>query len=143
LHYISILVRSLGRAKRPSKGILTVLIKRRKPHIPQLKFWRDRLGTSYTPADYDVWRAHSGQAPSEGWSASSGAAGYPLGAGAEPLSAAVPEPAALMLLTLAAVGQSLPRRRVSGTATHQRVTRVINRPFEHSLSAGVLPLHQL
>jgi hypothetical protein len=50
--------------------------------------------------DYSVWRANFGRAPSAGWSAGSGSAGYPLGASAETLSVAVPEPAApIMLLT--------------------------------------------
>jgi hypothetical protein len=56
--------------------------------------WRNGLGTIYTPSDYDVLRAHFGQ------TAGSGAA-LPS---AESLSAAVPEPSALMLLLLAAAG---------------------------------------
>ena len=56
--------------------------------------WRNGLGTTYTQTDYDVWRAHFGQ------TAGSGAAGYPLGASAEPLSAAVPEPQATVLIAL-------------------------------------------
>jgi hypothetical protein len=46
--------------------------------------WRKGLGTTYTQADYDVWRAHFGQ------TAGSGAS---IGA-----SAAVPEPATLFML---------------------------------------------
>jgi hypothetical protein len=54
--------------------------------------WRHGLGTTYTQADYDVWRANFGQ------TIGSGGAGYPLGASAEPLPIAVPEPASLLLL---------------------------------------------
>jgi hypothetical protein len=50
--------------------------------------WRKGLGATYAQADYDVWRAHFG--PS-------------AGSGAD-ASAAVPEPAALVLLILAAAG---------------------------------------
>jgi T5SS/PEP-CTERM-associated repeat protein len=56
--------------------------------------------------DYAVWRARFGASLGVG----SGSAGYPLGASAEPLSAAVPEPATLVLLTLAVVGWCLPQR---------------------------------
>ncbi len=58
--------------------------------------WRNGLGTIYTQNDYDAWRAHFGQ------TAGSGAAGYPLGASAESLSAAVPEPSTFVLLLLTA-----------------------------------------
>jgi uncharacterized protein YjbI with pentapeptide repeats len=51
--------------------------------------WRKGVGVAPTPANYNLWRANFGQ-PS-----GSGAAGYPLGASAEPLSATVPEPASL------------------------------------------------
>jgi probable HAF family extracellular repeat protein len=59
--------------------------------------WRKGLGNDYTQNDYNLWRAHFGRAPSEGWSAGSGEA-LPS---AEPLQAAVPEPATLRLVTLA------------------------------------------
>jgi hypothetical protein len=65
--------------------------------------WRHGLGTTYTQADYDVWRAHFGQ------SAGSGAAGYPLGASPAPLSAEVPEPA-VVLIILTAMSPILSRR---------------------------------
>jgi autotransporter-associated beta strand protein len=46
--------------------------------------WRNGLGTTYTPADYDVWRAHFGDVAGSGSSLEAGAA--------------VPEPAAVGLL---------------------------------------------
>jgi hypothetical protein len=54
--------------------------------------WLKGLGTTSTQADYDVWRANFGQ------TIGSGAAGYPLGASAEPLSIAVPQLASVLLL---------------------------------------------
>jgi hypothetical protein len=74
--------------------------------------WRNGLGTTYTQADYDVWRAHFGRAPSAGWSAGSGAVD-PLSrvlTSVQSLSAAVPEPANGLLAVLAVVS-SLIRRR--------------------------------
>jgi hypothetical protein len=71
--------------------------------------WRDGLGTTYTEADYDVWRAHFGT-DSAGIGAGSGVARYSLGASAEPLSAAVPEPAAIILSILALLLCLLERR---------------------------------
>src|SRR4051795_4058184 len=65
--------------------------------------WRKGLGTTFTQNDYTIWRAHFGE------TAGSGAAGYPLGASAESLSAAVPEPATLVLLIFAATGRCLRR----------------------------------
>jgi hypothetical protein len=53
--------------------------------------WRRSNGTQ---SGYDTWRSHFGQA------AGGGAAGYALGASAEPLPAAVPEPATLALLMI-------------------------------------------
>jgi hypothetical protein len=52
--------------------------------------WRNGLGTTYTPADYNVWRAHFGR------TADSGAA-LPS---TEPLSTAAPEPASLVLFLI-------------------------------------------
>ena len=49
--------------------------------------WRKGLGTTFTPADYDVWRSHFGQPPGSG--AAFGA------------STAVPEPATAVLLLIA------------------------------------------
>ena len=51
--------------------------------------WRTGLGTSYTQADYNVWRAHFGQT-------ASGA-----GAGQSAAATAVPEPSAFLLVALA------------------------------------------
>lgn len=50
--------------------------------------WRDGLGTSYSEADYQVWRAHFGHSA--------------LGSGAGTF-ASIPEPTPLILLTLAAM----------------------------------------
>jgi hypothetical protein len=65
--------------------------------------WRDGLGAFYTQNDYDVWRAHFGQ------TAGSGATVYPLGPSAEPLSAAVPEPATTLLCLLSIIFRLFPR----------------------------------
>jgi hypothetical protein len=65
--------------------------------------WRSGLGTTYTQTDYDVWRAHFGQ------SVGNGAAGYPLGASAEPLSAAVPEPSSWVLFCLGMIAAAIRR----------------------------------
>jgi hypothetical protein len=61
--------------------------------------WRSGLATTYTQADYDVWRAHVGQTPVS----SSGATA----------NAAVPEPTTLVLLMFAATGWCLRRRRAT------------------------------
>ena len=53
--------------------------------------WRKTDGTQ---TGYDAWRANFGASLGPG----SGSAGYPLGASAQPLSAAVPEPSAVVLL---------------------------------------------
>jgi T5SS/PEP-CTERM-associated repeat protein/autotransporter-associated beta strand protein len=63
--------------------------------------WRKGLGTMYTQSDYDVWRSYFGQ------TAGSGAA-LPS---ANSLSAAVPEPATLLLLTFTSAGWCLRRGR--------------------------------
>jgi hypothetical protein len=62
--------------------------------------WRKGLGTIYTQNDYNVWRSHFGQMAGSGSALPS----------ADPLSAAVPEPATLILMILAAAGWS-PRQR--------------------------------
>jgi hypothetical protein len=51
-------------------------------------------------ADYSVWRNHLGDSLGAG----SGAAGYPLGASAAPLSPAVLEPSTIALASLAFLG---------------------------------------
>ena len=72
--------------------------------------WRNGLGTLYSPSHYNIWRANFGASLGPG----SGSAGYPLGASAEPLSGAVPEPASLALLAATAVaGLALCRIRPS------------------------------
>lgn len=66
---------------------------------PDYVVWRNGLGTTYTPADYDVWRAHFGQSS-------------PLLAAGGAVS--VPEPASLALLAVvggfAAIWQSFASR---------------------------------
>jgi probable HAF family extracellular repeat protein len=62
--------------------------------------WRNGLGTTYTQNDYDLWRSNFGRAPSAGWPAGSSAA-IPL---AEPLSAQVPEPSAVSIVLVCALG---------------------------------------
>ena len=52
--------------------------------------WRKGLGTTYTQNDYNVWRTHFGQSAGSGVGTST--------------NAAVPEPATLVLLTMAAAG---------------------------------------
>jgi sugar lactone lactonase YvrE len=66
--------------------------------------WRKGLGTIYDQNDYQTWRAHFGTSIGPG----SGAA-LPS---AEPLSAAVPEPAAFVVLIFAAAGGFIRRRRI-------------------------------
>jgi Leucine-rich repeat (LRR) protein len=72
--------------------------------------WRKGLGTTYTQADYDAWRANFGRAPSAGWSIGSGAA-LPS---ADPLPIGVPEPETPALLVMAIVAHYA-RRRTSTT----------------------------
>jgi hypothetical protein len=71
--------------------------------------WRKGLGTSYIQADYDVWRTNFGN------TAGSGAAGYPLGASAEPLPANVPEPSSFVILTAVVAAAGNWRRRWRGS----------------------------
>jgi hypothetical protein len=59
--------------------------------------WRDGLGTTYTQADYDVWRAHFGQSAGNGATVST--------------SATIPEPAPATLLPLGMLGCGWRRRR--------------------------------
>jgi probable HAF family extracellular repeat protein len=60
--------------------------------------WRKGLGTTYTQSDYTVWRAHFGQTAGNGASTIE--------------NAAIPEPATLALLILAAVSIPLRRRGI-------------------------------
>ena len=82
--------------------------------------WRDNIGGGALlnrgvgitgpvgVADYGVWKANFGESLGTG----SGAAGYPLGASAGPLSPAVPEPAAVVvaLVALGLCPRRVPRR---------------------------------
>ena len=61
--------------------------------------WRNELGTTYSPGDYDFWRSHFGQVAGSGTGATAG------------LSSSVPEPATFMLLMLAAAMVPVLRRR--------------------------------
>ena len=61
--------------------------------------WRKGLGTNYTPAHFNIWRAHFGQT-----------AGSSSGASA---NAAVPEPATFLLLMFGVAGWCLQRRRAA------------------------------
>jgi hypothetical protein len=61
--------------------------------------WRKGLGTSYSQNDYDVWRTQFGKT----------AGNASVLPSTHSLSGAVPEPATLILIILAAVGWSLPR----------------------------------
>ena len=62
--------------------------------------WRDGLGSTYTPEDYDVWKAHFGQTAGSG------------SAGASPSHTAVPEPFGIVTITIgvAIVRAGWPRR---------------------------------
>jgi hypothetical protein len=55
--------------------------------------WRKGLGTTYTQNDYNIWRTHFGETFGSGAALLS----------AEPLSAAVPEPATLVILLVGAL----------------------------------------
>jgi hypothetical protein len=69
--------------------------------------WRKGLGTIYTQNHYDVWRAHFGASLGTG----SASTGYPLGASADPLSSAVPEPTGAWFMIIgAAIGIWTTRR---------------------------------
>jgi hypothetical protein len=90
--------------------------------------WRDRVGQSVTLAienpaaltpglvdaeDYAFWKANFGNVlPNPG--AGRGAAGYPLGASAAALPAAVPEPASLVLGLIAIVLFAPLQRQMTG-----------------------------
>jgi probable HAF family extracellular repeat protein len=82
--------------------------------------WRKGLGTTYTQGDYDLWRAHFGRAPTEAWSAGSGAA-LPSAA---PLSASVPELRTIVLAAIAATTWMLTRIPRSSRPTTPPVSRV-------------------
>jgi hypothetical protein len=60
----------------------------------------DGIGNSEIAADYSVWHDNLGGTLGSG----SGAAGYPLGASAAPLSATVPEPASILLIAVGILG---------------------------------------
>ena len=73
--------------------------------------WRKALGTTYTQAEYDVWRANFAQ------TIDTGAAGISLGASAEPLPA-VPEPSTALVVFVGSLAFAARRR-----PTHVRLRR--------------------
>jgi hypothetical protein len=77
--------------------------------------WRNGLGATYTQADYDAWWTHFGQ------TAGSGAAGYPLGASAEPLSATIPEPSTAVSFIIATITMTLGCRAAYGRRVAERL----------------------
>jgi hypothetical protein len=56
--------------------------------------WRDQLNTTYTPADYDVWRASFGRATETG---------------ADAIATAAPEPTSILLAVIAFLALFRPR----------------------------------
>jgi Esterase-like activity of phytase len=82
--------------------------------------WRKSLGTTFTQADYDVWRIHFGQS-----------AGTGSGVNAND---AVPEPATAAMLILATACWCLWRGRavLKAPSTRQYVTLIRNRPVFES-----------
>jgi len=58
--------------------------------------WRNGLGSTYTPADYDVWKSHFGE--------------HSPGAGGVAGSSAVPEPATLLLIVITLLGNLTSQR---------------------------------
>jgi hypothetical protein len=62
--------------------------------------WRNGLGTTHTPGDYDVWRAHFGAA-----SATAGAAG------SRPAHSTVPEPTTIILVVAPMLAHALGTKR--------------------------------
>jgi hypothetical protein len=85
--------------------------------------WRKGVGVAPTPANYNLWRANFGQ-PS-----GSGAAGYRLGASAEPLLTKVPEPTGVSLAAAGLVAfVSRTWRRTSRTQIQRKERPVIGTP---------------
>jgi hypothetical protein len=78
--------------------------------------WRNGIGTTYATGDYDVWLANFGQ------TSGSGAAGYPLGASADPLSAAVSEPTTLLVLLAGALEAYRCQRKCRKTSVLLQLT---------------------
>lgn len=89
-------------------------------------FWRNGLGTSYTPADYDTWRAHFGQSNAGGISA--------------PGRSAVPEPAAIVLLIMAATILIESGRRSPQHLVAPRRTRTTNDAASSSMIPKSSPM---
>jgi hypothetical protein len=67
--------------------------------------WRKGMGTTYTQADYDVWRANFGR------TVGSGAAVNPPDASVEPFSAMIPEPSSFALVAMGFLAAPCRRRR--------------------------------
>jgi hypothetical protein len=85
--------------------------------------WRKIDGTQ---TGYNVWRANFGTSLSVG----SGSTAYPLGAFALPLSAAVPEPDGLLLMTIAAATLAAFRRFSASSDTELRIGDAIIVAYE-------------
>jgi hypothetical protein len=95
-----------------------------------------RKDYSNDQAMYDAWRANFGVSLGTG----SGSTGYPLGASAEPLSAAVPEPAGawLLLIGIALCCWIVPRDAATVPAIHTTSWPASSEPALDCLSSAII-----